>query len=450
MATFTHNVIAKEGNATAKLPITVTYSTSGTGATDTQFTISFTEIKAGVISASGGSISEQNRAKMVIQNALSNRGVHEKVWFNNENISVFEFSRENEPHIIRESRTIKRTTSNQSKALTIESFCEGVGPSSSSTTLTVPALSSYSITYNANSGSGAPANQTKYYGVNINLQGGRPTKDGYTFKGWASSEANAKAGIVNYSPSQTYSGNAGLSLWAVWELTYSKPIITNFRVERCDANGNFDDDGGYAKAVFYYDIFKSPDARYYGGNTTPYANNEVGTCVVTVGTETATPTMADGVGTAIIGNGSFNSDDAYNASVVLTDTQQIVADHTSTATDILSTAYFPMDYNKDATAVGFFMSAPDNEYELTTDTTIVAGKTYYTRSGSAEPYKYTVVINPVAQDIGTYYEMTADKSGAYFGKDILLNMPDYQTAGSTDKEIYDALVTLGWDSDVIV
>ena len=31
-----------------------------------------------------------------------------------------------------------------------------------------------------------------------------------------------------------------------------------------------------------------------------------------------------------------------------------------------------------------------------------------------------------------------------------LTLDDYQVAGSIDKEIYDALVALGWDSDVIV
>lgn len=37
-----------------------------------------------------------------------------------------------------------------------------------------------------------------------------------------------------------------------------------------------------------------------------------------------------------------------------------------------------------------------------------------------------------------------------FGSDIYIDLSDYQTAGSVDKELYDALVSLGWDSDVIV
>ena len=49
------------------------------------------------------------------------------------------------------------------------------------------------------------------------------------------------------------------------------------------------------------------------------------------------------------------------------------------------------------------------EYELTADTDIVSGKTYYTRSGSgtsANPYVYTEVASPQKASLGTYYEMT--------------------------------------------
>lgn len=50
------------------------------------------------------------------------------------------------------------------------------------------------------------------------------------------------------------------------------------------------------------------------------------------------------------------------------------------------------------------------EYELTTDTEIVAGKTYWTRSGAgteSDPYVYTPVVNPIVADLGTYYEISS-------------------------------------------
>lgn len=46
-------------------------------------------------------------------------------------------------------------------------------------------------------------------------------------------------------------------------------------------------------------------------------------------------------------------------------------------------------------------------YELTSDTSIVEGKTYYTRTGSGtseSPYEYTPVETPDVEDIATYYE----------------------------------------------
>ena len=37
-----------------------------------------------------------------------------------------------------------------------------------------------------------------------------------------------------------------------------------------------------------------------------------------------------------------------------------------------------------------------------------------------------------------------------FGAGVLIDLPNYQTASTTDKAIYDAIVALGWDSDVLV
>lgn len=46
-------------------------------------------------------------------------------------------------------------------------------------------------------------------------------------------------------------------------------------------------------------------------------------------------------------------------------------------------------------------------YALTSDVSITAGKTYYTRSGTSPNYVYTPVASPVLADIATYYEETS-------------------------------------------
>lgn len=70
----------------------------------------------------------------------------------------------------------------------------------------------YTVSYNANGGTGAPGNQTKTHGQSLTLSSVKPTKDGYTFQGWSTT----LNGSVQYNPGSAYSGNANLTLYAVW------------------------------------------------------------------------------------------------------------------------------------------------------------------------------------------------------------------------------------------
>ena len=75
---------------------------------------------------------------------------------------------------------------------------------------------SYTIGYNANGGSGAPANQTKYYGTPLTLSSTVPTRTNYTFVKW--NTASNGTG-TSYSPGGTYSANASVTLYAIWQLS---------------------------------------------------------------------------------------------------------------------------------------------------------------------------------------------------------------------------------------
>lgn len=56
-----------------------------------------------------------------------------------------------------------------------------------------------------------------------------------------------------------------------------------------------------------------------------------------------------------------------------------------------------------------------------------------------------------ASTTGFVCNMTATfNDDADFGNDVFIELPDYQTASTTDKAIYDAIVALGWDSDVLI
>ena len=74
----------------------------------------------------------------------------------------------------------------------------------------------YTITYDANGGTGAPASQTKKPGVNINLSGTKPTRKGYVFANWNTSPLGYGYGTW-YIPNETYADDEDLTLYAQWD-----------------------------------------------------------------------------------------------------------------------------------------------------------------------------------------------------------------------------------------
>lgn len=86
----------------------------------------------------------------------------------------------------------------------------------------------YTIRYDANDGTGAPASQTKTYGVPLTLSAVKPTRAGYEFLGWATSR---NATTSEYAPGERYTDEAGVTLYAVWRY-----IPKTYEV-KYDANG---------------------------------------------------------------------------------------------------------------------------------------------------------------------------------------------------------------------
>lgn len=86
----------------------------------------------------------------------------------------------------------------------------------------------YTVGYNANGGSNAPAAQTKTYGVDLTLSSAQPTRDGYSFLGWAKSST---ASAADYAPGATFAENGNTTLYAVWQ------VITATHTLSYNANG---------------------------------------------------------------------------------------------------------------------------------------------------------------------------------------------------------------------
>ena len=84
---------------------------------------------------------------------------------------------------------------------------------------TNPTVVKYTISYNANGGSGAPAAQTKTEGTALTLSSTKPTRTNYTFLGWSTS---ASATTASYQPGAQFKTNANTVLYAVWKLNEYK------------------------------------------------------------------------------------------------------------------------------------------------------------------------------------------------------------------------------------
>jgi uncharacterized repeat protein (TIGR02543 family) len=108
--------------------------------------------------------------------------------------------------------TSSKSVSVYAKIQSKNSYVQGTKTSSSSN-ISISALPSYTVSYNANGGSGAPGSQTKWYDQNLTLSNTRPSRTGYSFLRWNTNTSNTGTA---YNPGATYSSNSNLALYAIW------------------------------------------------------------------------------------------------------------------------------------------------------------------------------------------------------------------------------------------
>ena len=95
----------------------------------------------------------------------------------------------------------------------VKDYDTGVVLDSTTVFVTVDAKS-YTVSYNANGGSGAPSSQTKYHNTTLTLSSTKPVRTGYTFQGWSTSSSASSA---SYKPGGSFTANANTTLYAVWQ-----------------------------------------------------------------------------------------------------------------------------------------------------------------------------------------------------------------------------------------
>ena len=217
----------------------------------------------------------------------------------------------------------------------------------------------FTVSYNANGGSGAPASQTKTYGVDLTLSSTVPTRAGYAFKGWAKSST----GAVAYPAGGTYKENSAVTLYAIWEL------LGNVRMEsysaiRCDESGNAADEGTWGKFICTYIL--SGQGVNEGSVTARYRASDVSTWTdinITDITQSDphikpadTPSLSVNV-SCLISN--ISQDNSYIIELTVTDSYG----NTAIASDYISQAYFTMDFLAGGKGIGIGTTASCDESE---------------------------------------------------------------------------------------
>ena len=192
----------------------------------------------------------------------------------------------------------------------------------------------YTVSYNANGGSGAPSAQTKKYGTALTLSSTKPTRANYTFKGWATSST----GGVAYSAGGRYTANAKVTLYAVWELTYTKPVISSLKAIRCDSEGTAVETGTYAKVTFNWSTCTVT------GNTAT-----VSSIKIVWGSTSVSPAGSGSSGSVsqVIGAGALSVDSSYTITVVVSDSKSGGTSKTIT----LGGTKFPIDFKSGGSGV---------------------------------------------------------------------------------------------------
>ena len=158
-----------------------------------------------------------------------------------------------------------------SSSAVVATYASGANLASSlNSNLTLYAVWEYTITYDANGGTGAPSSQVKAHNAEITLSSVQPMRAGHIFMGWSTSSA---ANIVNYSSGDTvYSWqNYHIALYAVWT-THTYTIIYN-------ANGGYGAPSSQTKGhdvdLYLSNIYPTAPYGYsfYGWSTSATATN---------------------------------------------------------------------------------------------------------------------------------------------------------------------------------
>ena len=121
---------------------------------------------------------------------------------------------------------------------------------------------SYTVSYNANGGTGAPKEQSYRYGKIAYISKTIPSRPGYSFLGWADSSSST---TVVYKSGATYSGNRDITLYAVWgnkQTTTSYSKVLKFEEIALPFDNLYGKEGTATEKICKI-VYKKKDARRF-------------------------------------------------------------------------------------------------------------------------------------------------------------------------------------------
>ena len=236
--TLSNNIYTCDKPTTTNIEKDTWYQSSSNQITSNQINISYTTTGKAKVTArtvdKSNNYSESTKDFTINKYTITfNKGTADKIGGGTINItkSCYAISGQScsitSPTIEKTGYTIIGWNTNKNATTSTWNINTSKSISSSATYYPILKANIYTITYNANGGSGGPSSQSYKYAPNGNiyLSSDKPSKTGYTFMGWSESSSATSA---SYSPGQwwgTHNAN-NYTLYAVWEKNQVPPTLT--------------------------------------------------------------------------------------------------------------------------------------------------------------------------------------------------------------------------------
>lgn len=273
------------------------------------------------------------------------------------------------------------------------------------------------VTYDANQGSGEPSSQsaTIYNATTaytFTLSSAIPSRTNYRFLGWASSST---ATAADYSAGQQVTFSDNKILYAVWELAYILPTITDlkaFRVSSATPSTDEIEGGGTDDGRYIYVSFAYTGGSIGGVVVAPSCEIQISD-----GTQSGTYTPALSSSPFSRTYGTYSADAVCTVSVTLYDENDLTG---TTKTFEVGTAIYPIDLKADDNG-GVYMgvmtpAVAGQTLKLFVDAIYPVGSYYETSDTAFDPNTYFG--GTWALEAEGLVHVSGDPSGTYNAGDI--------------------------------